>query len=85
MRTGPSRSGWDAPGGFAFASLFVLLFGIAGVDRQVLLLHSVMPAAVINAVLAQRYGTDPSLVASSIVLGTLASLVSIPAVLLLVT
>ena len=71
-------------GGFAFASLFVLLFGIAGVDRQVLLLNSVMPAAVINAVLAQRYGTDPSLVASSIVLGTLASLVSIPAVLLLV-
>ncbi len=72
-------------GGFAFASLFVLWFGIAGVDRQVLLLNSVMPAAVINAVLAQRYGTDPSLVASSIVLGTLASLVSIPAVLLLVT
>ena len=70
-------------GGIAFASLFVLLFEIAGVDRQVLLLNSVMPAAVINAVLAQRYGTDPSLVASSIVLGTLASLVSIPAVLLL--
>lgn len=72
-------------GGIAFASLFVLWFGIAGVDRQVLLLNSVMPAAVINAVLAQRYGTDPSLVASSIVLGTLASLVAIPAVLLLVT
>jgi predicted permease len=71
-------------GGIAFASLFVRLFDVAGVDRQVLLLSSVMPAAVINAVLAQRYGTEPGLVASAIVIGTLASLLSIPAVLLLV-
>ena len=69
-------------GGLAFAAAFVLLFGVSGLDRQVLLLNSVMPAAVINAVLAQRYGTDESLVASTIVIGTLASLISIPAILL---
>ena len=72
-------------GGFGFAMLFITLFAVTGVDRQVLLLHSVMPAAVINAVMAQRYGTDPALVASSIVIGTLMSVLTIPAVLLLVS
>lgn len=71
--------------GFACAWSFVSVLDIGGIDRGVLLLMSVMPPAVINAVIAQRYGTDPSLVASSIVLGTLASLVSIPLVLLYVT
>jgi predicted permease len=71
-------------GGFLCAWAFVDGLGVQGVDRGVLLLMGVMPAAVINAVIAQRYGTDPSLVASSIVLGTLASLVAIPLVLLIV-
>ena len=70
-------------GGFACAWAFVQLAGVDGVDRGVLLLMGVMPAAVINAVIAQRYQTDPGLVASAIVLGTLASLVTIPLVLLL--
>ncbi len=72
-------------GGFAFAWLFVAWQGVSGVDRQVLLLMSVMPAAVINAVLAERYGTDTGLVASSIVIGTFTSLLVIPAVLLYVS
>jgi predicted permease len=71
-------------GGFACAWVFVEMAGVTGVDRGVLLLMGVMPAAVINAVIAERYGTDPSLVASSIVLGTLVSLVAIPLVLLAV-
>ena len=71
-------------GGLAAAWVFTGFFGIEGIDRGVLLLMSVMPAAVINAVLAERYQTDTALVASSIVLGTLASLVAIPLVLLLV-
>ena len=61
-------------GGFACMSLFVATFDVTGVDRQVLLLISVMPPAVINVVMAERYGTDPPLVASSIVLGSLCSL-----------
>jgi len=72
-------------GGFACALAYVTLADVGGVDRQVLLLTSVMPAAVINAVLAERYGTDAGVVASSIVLGTLASLLVIPAVLLFVS
>jgi hypothetical protein len=71
-------------GGVACAVLFVTLFGVDGVERQVLLLASVMPAAVINVVIAQRYSADPALVASAVVLGTLVSLVTIPVVLYLV-
>jgi predicted permease len=69
-------------GGLAAAWLFVTLLGVGGVDRGVLLLMGVMPAAVINVVIAERYGTDPKLVASAIVLSTLASIVLIPLVLL---
>ena len=69
-------------GGLACAWLFVELAGIGGVDRQVLLLVGVLPAAVINAVMAQRYGADPTLVASTIVLGTLCSVLGIPLLLL---
>jgi predicted permease len=58
-----------------------VVFGLLFVTRQILLLASVMPPAVINVVFAQRYHRDPSLVASCIVLGTIASLVAIPAVL----
>jgi hypothetical protein len=72
-------------GGVAFALLFVWLFEITGIERQVLLLSSVMPPAVINVVFAERYQRDPGLVASSIVIGTLASLVTIPLILLAIT
>ncbi|MCH2170363.1 AEC family transporter [Myxococcota bacterium] len=69
-------------GGLACMWGFTVAFDVTGVARQVLLLQAVMPAAVINVVMAQRYGTEPSLVASAIVSSTLASLVAIPAVLL---
>ena len=72
-------------GGIAFGLLFVTFFEIRGLERQILLLASVMPPAVINVVFSQRYHRDPNLVASCIVLGTLASLATIPAVLYFVT
>ena len=72
-------------GGFVFGLLFVTFFEIRGLERQILLLASVMPPAVINVVFAQRYHRDPNLVASCIVLGTFASLVAIPALLYFVT
>ena len=68
-------------GGAACAVLFIALLGVTGVERKVLLLASIMPAAVINVIIAQRYSTDPSLVASAVALGTLVSLVTIPAML----
>jgi predicted permease len=68
-------------GGAICAALFISLFDVSGVERKVLLLASIMPAAVINVIIAQRYSRDPSLVASAVVLGTLVSLVTVPLVL----
>jgi predicted permease len=71
--------------GIVTALVFVNLFGIEGLDRQVLLLASSMPPAVINVVFAQRYDREPSLVASSIALGTMLSVLVIPTVLFFLT
>jgi len=68
-------------GGVACAFAYVSWLGIRGVDGQVLLLASVMPAAVMTSVLAERYDADPAVVASAIVLGTACSLLAIPALL----
>jgi len=72
-------------GGLVFALLFVALFDVGGVERNGLLLGSIMPSAVINVIMAQRYQTDPALVASAVVLGTLLSLVTIPIMLYFLT
>jgi predicted permease len=68
-------------GGAVCAALFISLFEVSGVERKVLMLASIMPAADINEINAQRYSRDPSLVASAVVLGTLISLVTVPLVL----
>ena len=66
-------------GGLAFGLTYVAVFHVLGINRQVLLLEAIMPAAVINIVIAQRYNTAPALVASAIMLGTALSLLTIPA------
>jgi len=68
-------------GGFAFGLLLTSLLGLEGVVRDVLMVQSIMPAAVINVVVAQRYDANPALVASAIAIGTLASVFTIPALL----
>jgi predicted permease len=67
-------------GGFAAANFAVQLIGADGVNRQVLLLYGCLPAAVVNFVLTEKYGQDPDLAASIVVLSTLASVVTIPLV-----
>lgn len=68
-------------GGLAFGWAFVTLLGVEGVTRNVLLVDAIMPAAVINVVIAQRYDARPALVASAIALGTAVSVVTIPTLL----
>jgi predicted permease len=67
-------------GGFLIASLVVHLIDAKGVNRQVLLLYGALPAAVINFVLTEKYGKDPDLAASIVVLSTFLSILSIPLV-----
>jgi predicted permease len=72
-------------GGLLFAAAFVIIFGIAGTSRNVILLDSLMPPAVFNVILAQKYDADPEAVASAIVIGTLLSVVTTPIYLMFVT
>lgn len=67
-------------GGFAAAYLAVNLLAAQGINRQVLLLYGALPAAVINFVLTEKYGQDPELAASIVVLSTVFSVVTIPIV-----
>ena len=72
-------------GGLLIAALFVTIFGVSGVSRNVILLDSIMPPAVFNVILAQKYDADPDAVASAIVLGTLLSVVTTSVFLMFVT
>ena len=63
-------------GGLLLALAFVTIFGVSGVSRNIILLVSIMPPAVFNVILAQKYDADADAVASTIVMGTLLSIVT---------
>lgn len=67
-------------GGFLTAFIVVQLIAAEGINRQVLLLYGALPAAVINFVLTEKYGKDPELAASIVVLSTFISVLTIPMV-----
>jgi len=68
----------------AAVSIAANLVAAEGVNRQVLFLYGALPAAVINFVLTERYGQDPQLSASIVVLSTFLSVFTIPTVLWLI-
>jgi len=64
------------------AGLFLTtLLGVTGLTRKVLILQASMPAGVLNYLFAHRYGRSPEQVASLVLVSTLISVVSIPALL----
>jgi predicted permease len=65
-------------GGYAMGSLFVQAVGLQGVARDCLLLASIMPAAVVNFVFAEKYGNESGAVATAIAVSTAVSLVTTP-------
>ncbi len=67
-------------GGFVSANIAAHWIGAEGVNRQVLLLYGSLPAAVVNFILTEKYRQDPGLAASIVVLSTLISVVTVPAV-----
>jgi predicted permease len=85
IRHAVAGAGVRMGGGLLLATAFVIAFGVSGLSRSVILLDSLMPPAVFNVILAQKYGTDPDAVASAIVVGTLLSVVVTPTFLLFVT
>jgi len=57
------------------------LFGLEGISRGVLIIDCAMPVAVINYLFAERYGRSSSEVASTVVLSTVLSFITLPLIL----
>jgi predicted permease len=67
--------------GAATGLLLTELLGTEGLTRKVLILQASMPAGVLNYLFAQRYARSPEQVASVVLVSTLLSVMTIPALL----
>ena len=67
--------------GLLIALPFTLFFPLPGGQAPLLILFSILPPAVLNFMVAERYGQEPQRVASIVLLGNLASVLIIPATL----
>lgn len=68
-------------GGLLLGLLFVTILDLEGRARDVVILCSAMPPAMINAAIALRFKADPERVAAAVLLGTILSLAVLPLVL----
>jgi predicted permease len=67
--------------GLAVALAVLPWLGLTGAQAQLLLLFAVLPPAVLNYMIAERYAQEPALVASIVIWGNLASAGVIPVIL----
>ena len=67
--------------GVSAGLLVTTLLGVDGLTRKVLVLQASMPVGVLNYLFAQRYARSPEQVASLVLVSTLVSVISIPALL----
>ena len=70
-------------GGLAFAWIAVSLLGLTGTAKNVVLLQSIMPAAVFSYLLALKFDRDPNAVAGIVVASTVMALLAVPLLLVL--
>lgn len=68
-------------GGFVAGLLVVWLLGLEGTERGIVLIQASMPVAVFNYLFAERYQRQPEAVAGMVVMSTLLSFVTVPALL----
>jgi malate permease and related proteins len=64
--------------GLAVAAIIVQLFDFNELQRSMTFLFSVLPPAVLNFLVAERYQREPQTVASIVLIGNLASLIFVP-------
>ena len=70
--------------GGALTGIFcVWLFQLEGLAYKVVILESVMPCAVITSLVAEKYRAQPEIVASTILISTILSIIIIPITLIL--
>ena len=70
------------PLGFTIALAFVLITGIHGLEKSVVLLSASMPTAITTFVVASRFEADTKMISQQILLTTILSLFTIPLILL---
>jgi predicted permease len=70
-------------GGAVTGIFCVWLFQLEGLAYKVVILESVMPCAVITSLVAEKYRAQPEIVASTILISTLLSIIVIPCTLIL--
>lgn len=63
--------------GMLVAYLFCLAFDLSASERDVLLVFGALPPAVLNFMFAERFNQEPDKVASIVIMGNLAALVSV--------
>lgn len=80
-RIGALGAGLCPAAGVAAAALTLWLLPVPPVQTGQLLVFGALPPAVLNYILAETYRREPTKVASIVLLGNLASLISIPVVL----
>jgi predicted permease len=68
-------------GGLLAGILMVKVLGLSGTEADVVILMSALPPAVLNSVLTKKYEKNPELVSSTILIGTLMSVVTTPVIL----
>jgi predicted permease len=56
-------------------------FALEGIGREIVILMSAMPSAVVNVVIARQYDADPEVVASIVLLTSLAAIGILPVLL----
>lgn len=67
--------------GIGLSLIFVNVFGIQGILRQVIVLSSSMPTAMNSLLLSEEFRVDPDIAASAVIITTLLSFITIPLVL----
>lgn len=70
--------------GVVLASFLAWVLGLSEEQTRILILFAALPPAVLNYVFAERYDQEPERVASIVLLGNAAALLTLPAVLALV-
>jgi len=70
-------------GGALTGFFCVWLFRLEGLAYKVVILESVMPCAVITSLVAEKYRAQPEIVASTILISTILSIIVIPCTLIL--
>ncbi len=65
-------------GGLLTGILAIWLLDIDGLNRDIVLIYSIMPSAVVNVIISKKYEADPEVVASTVFLTTAVSLITIP-------